>query len=247
MALGVDQRSAGSAITKWILLGIGSFLLAGGITLAFFGMQSVMDVGGFCAQGGPYEIRQECPDTSWTLFVGVIAAIFGAGFMVAGTMRGGPRLVLLGWPALFLAFGWNFGYYAFNPPAPATGIAWGWLICAIVFIPMGLVPLLFMIVQWRRYFWSGSAASATTSRMTGSVSGLPFLTFTPNAGRTDPATVIVETATITPSGTAAPGPASADDLASALERLADLHAAGALTDEEFAAAKARLLEEGPTS
>ena len=39
---------------------------------------------------------------------------------------------------------------------------------------------------------------------------------------------------------AAPPPA-ADDLTSQLQRLGELHAAGTLTDHEFAAAKARLL------
>ena len=39
---------------------------------------------------------------------------------------------------------------------------------------------------------------------------------------------------------AAPGPA-ADDAASEIERLASLHDSGALTDDEFAAAKAKIL------
>jgi membrane protease subunit (stomatin/prohibitin family) len=39
---------------------------------------------------------------------------------------------------------------------------------------------------------------------------------------------------------AAAAPA-ADDLAAQIQRLGDLHAAGTLTDDEFAAAKARLL------
>jgi hypothetical protein len=39
---------------------------------------------------------------------------------------------------------------------------------------------------------------------------------------------------------ASPAPAP-DDLASQLQRLGELHATGTLTDEEFAAAKARLL------
>lgn len=46
-------------------------------------------------------------------------------------------------------------------------------------------------------------------------------------------------------GSAAAGqtaqPAAAPDLTSKLKDLADLHAAGALTDEEFAAAKSRLI------
>ena len=40
---------------------------------------------------------------------------------------------------------------------------------------------------------------------------------------------------------APPPPAGAGELAEQLSRLADLHGAGLLTDEEFAAAKARLL------
>ena len=40
---------------------------------------------------------------------------------------------------------------------------------------------------------------------------------------------------------AAPAPASSPDLITELKKLADLHSAGVLTDDEFAAAKARLL------
>jgi membrane protease subunit (stomatin/prohibitin family) len=40
---------------------------------------------------------------------------------------------------------------------------------------------------------------------------------------------------------AAPAAPAADDLAAQIQRLGDLHAVGTLTDDEFAAAKARLL------
>jgi hypothetical protein len=40
---------------------------------------------------------------------------------------------------------------------------------------------------------------------------------------------------------ATPPAPEADDLAAQIQRLGDLHAAGTLTDDEFAAAKARLL------
>ena len=42
-------------------------------------------------------------------------------------------------------------------------------------------------------------------------------------------------------GTAPPAPTSGGTEADELQRLADLHAAGTLTDEEFAAAKAKIL------
>ena len=44
-----------------------------------------------------------------------------------------------------------------------------------------------------------------------------------------------------PPAPAAPAAPEADDLVTQLHRLGDLHAAGTLTDDEFAAAKARLL------
>lgn len=44
-----------------------------------------------------------------------------------------------------------------------------------------------------------------------------------------------------PAPVAAPAPAPADDLLSKLERLASLHASGALTDAEFAAVKASII------
>jgi hemolysin activation/secretion protein len=44
-----------------------------------------------------------------------------------------------------------------------------------------------------------------------------------------------------PPAPAAPAPPPADDLPAQLQRLGDLHAAGTLTADEFAAAKARLL------
>ena len=44
-----------------------------------------------------------------------------------------------------------------------------------------------------------------------------------------------------PAGPVAPAPAMAQDPVAALGKLAELHQAGQLTDEEFAAAKSRLL------
>jgi len=44
-----------------------------------------------------------------------------------------------------------------------------------------------------------------------------------------------------PPATPAPGPAAPTDSTAELERLAKLHESGALTDEEFAAAKSKLL------
>ena len=45
----------------------------------------------------------------------------------------------LAWPGLFLSLGWNFLEFAFLPQG---GLAWGWLICGVVFVLMGGLPLL---------------------------------------------------------------------------------------------------------
>lgn len=242
MALGVDDMTAGAVIRKRIYLAVGMFLTAFGIALAYFAMRSVMDVGGFCASGGPYEIRQQCPDDSWMLFVAFPAGLIGCGFMAAGTIRNGPAFLLLAWSALFLALGANFLEYGIDPPAPATGLAWGWLICAVVFLLMGGLPLIYMLRYAREFFWEGGegnrrgssqllsglttrSATGTTIDMSSFATGMP--------------TIVID------NGTFEGGTAFGEhDITESLERLAALYASGALSDEEFAAAKAQLLQGG---
>ncbi len=63
-----------------------------------------MDVGGFCAEGGPYEIRQECPEGTtalimggvWIGLLGLVAAAVG----LSRIGRGALFLTLLGWAGL---------------------------------------------------------------------------------------------------------------------------------------------------
>ena len=148
-------------VRKLVFTAIGVLLVAGGITVMYQAMRAVMEVGGYCASGGPYEIRQECPDGVWLMFVGVFAGLIGLAFVIAGTFRGGPKLWVLAWPALFLSLGWNFLHYAFEPPPPDTGVAFGWLICGVVFVLMGGVPLLFVLWNAKLTLWgSDQPASA---------------------------------------------------------------------------------------
>ena len=101
-----------------------------------------MDLGGFCASGGPYEIAVECPDA---VVATTPLSIFG-GFLSAGLMLWGGAalggswisLVFLAWPALFLTLGWNFLAYGFFPPE--GGWVWSWIVCGVLFVLMGGVP-----------------------------------------------------------------------------------------------------------
>jgi hypothetical protein len=129
---------------------IGSFLsLAGGtvgLTWLYLGMRSVMEIGGACAEGGPYVVAQPCPEGVPFFMVG---GIFGgliclALFVMWSSRLGGhyATLAAFAWPALFLSLGWNFFEFALDPPGAEEGFVWGWLICGVVFALMGGLPLL---------------------------------------------------------------------------------------------------------
>jgi hypothetical protein len=143
-------------VRKLVLTIVGVLLFTAGLTLMFEAMRAVMDVGGYCASGGPYQIRQECPDGAGLMVVGIFAGLVGTGLVVAGTFRGGPKLWVLAWPALFLSLGWNFLEYGIDPPPPEDGLVWGWLVCAVLFLAMGGIPLLFVLWNAKLTLWGSS-------------------------------------------------------------------------------------------
>ena len=106
-------------------------------------MRAVMDLGGFCASGGPYEIAVECPDAVIaTTPLSILGGFLAAGLIIwgaAGLPGAWMSLVFLAWPALFLSLGWNFLEYGFFPPE--GGWVWSWLFCGVLFVLMGAVPL----------------------------------------------------------------------------------------------------------
>jgi hypothetical protein len=156
-------------------LGVGGLAMC--LTLVFLGMRAVMDVGGACADGGPYVSAQGCPAGSTVaLVLGMFGLfLFGGIAMWYGVRVGGiwSAAPLLAWSALFLSLGWNFlDYGVFNTPA-GEGIVWGWAFCGVLFVLMGAVPLIvglsvFGSAPLRRatVVVSGSGADApTTLRM----------------------------------------------------------------------------------
>jgi hypothetical protein len=129
-----------SVITALCMIGLGA-----AFTCLFFAMRSVMDIGGSCASGNvPYEITRPCPQGVGGLMIG---SIFGGLILLAiyAFNAIGPNLTLFAWPALFLSLGWNFLEYAFSPPDGSSGVVWGWLVCGVVFVLMGGLPLVFGI------------------------------------------------------------------------------------------------------
>ena len=98
----------------------------------FLGMRTVMDIGGSCAEGGPYVDRAALSRRG--PFPRRSAGIFGLfavrcdrhGDTACRSAASGRPAPLLGWSALFASLGWNFmDYGLFNPPE-GTGSRSGW-------------------------------------------------------------------------------------------------------------------------
>ena len=209
------------------------------ITLVFLGMRSVMEIGGACAEGGPYVAVQPCPDGAPLALIGGMFGAFGAaGLMIWFGSRLGRdyvALVFLGWPALFISLGFNFLQFGINPPWRG-GPEWGFLIPGVLFWIMGFVPLVFGIWGWREARRGApTPRAATVNRLSQSVTLPNRVEFAPNSY-----------VTARPAPEPAPRPTEDDGgideaLVDKLERLSTLHADGSLSDEEFASAKARIL------
>jgi hypothetical protein len=125
------------------LLVVSVLVLAVTLVWTFLGMRSVMDVGGSCAEGGPYEIATPCPNGAVLLSVAIPVMILSAmlGSAMALLVRA-PNLLLPMWAALFGSLGWNFLEYGFTTD---DGLVWGWIVCGVVFELMAL-PAVGMIV-----------------------------------------------------------------------------------------------------
>lgn len=242
MAMGVPGMTAGQVVRKRVLLFVGVAMTAAAITMAFFGMRAVMAVGGSCASGGPYQVAQPCPDNAWLLFAAFPLGLLGTGLAALGRLPGGASLTLLAWPGLFLSLGWNFLEFGVDPPPPAQGLVWGWLICGVVFVVMGGAPLVYVISNRRQFFWGtdrpdlgdGPSPEVATAELMATL-----LDLSRQLGGDAPAPTGPPIRSSPPPDT---GIGPEDDLTSSLERLAALHSGGHLSDGEYRAAKARLLE-----
>jgi hypothetical protein len=94
---------------------VATFGLAACLTLIWLGMRAVMDIGGACAEGGPFVPVQPCPAGAPAALTLGMLGIFGFGALgiYAGAQIGGGWVAppLLAWPVLFGSLGWNFLEY----------------------------------------------------------------------------------------------------------------------------------------
>jgi hypothetical protein len=122
----------------WMLVAVSAFGVSACLAILFMGMRGVMDLGGWVAAGGPYEIASPAPDWVWLVPVSIIAGIAFGGLNFAAAWRaGGFTLLPFIWSALFFSLGWNFLEYGFRPPE-GDGPIWGWVVCGVVFWLMAI-------------------------------------------------------------------------------------------------------------
>jgi hypothetical protein len=130
--------------------------IAASITVVFLGMRSVLDVGGQCASGGPYDIAVPCPDGTWTLPLAIFAGL-GFAFLAgaAGSRIGGlyASMAGLAWVGLFCSLGFNFLQWGIAPPAdPSVDSSGGgiiFILLGVMFEVMGIVPLVTTLLAFR--------------------------------------------------------------------------------------------------
>jgi Short C-terminal domain len=216
----------------WIFVSLAG--VSAGLTLLFLGMRAVMEIGGACASGGPFVPVRPCPEGVPLVMIGGIwgGFIFGGIYAWQTLKRRLPNVLGLLWPALFLSLGWNFLEYGLDPPGE-SGLAWGWLVCAIVFGLMGGLPLVVTLPATFRGFAGRQSERSRAGALDALRRVAPGWSAVRGAGKQP-------NPPINPPPTA---PEEDEDVVSRLERLAALHQSGALDDAEFQDAKRRIIQE----
>lgn len=200
---------------------------------------------GTCSSTGynRYGPTQVCPSGTGVYFAGVfggvILGLISLGIYAArgrppdaGDDYSGPRVPfgIVAWSLLFAGTAAVAIYATVGPDAhPGSGAKLGGLIVAGVFLPMGILPLLFFL---RRRGSSGG--TSVTSMPVAAPAGLPG-SVPPMPPRPAPPPMPA----VPPRPAARPKPEQ--DGLEQLEKLKRLRDEGALSDAEFAAAKAKIL------
>jgi len=217
-------------VARLIRLFLGLVIVSAGVTLLFLGMRAVMMVGGFCAEGGPYQIAVHCPKGTAALMpLSIFSLFIGGGLYLSGQVTGGPNYLVLVWTGLFTALGWNFLEFGLYPPG-GEGVAVGWLVCAFFFALMSGIWILPFKPKalWGIFIGDGSRVKKVDPRMAAVRQRMAA-----RRGRGGG-----------PFRVASAPPDQGDGVAAQLAHLAGLHEKGHLTDDEFRRAKDAVLRGG---
>ena len=140
MSAGIVASGAPRSRRRVLLFYFTIFAVAFCISLLYHAMRPIMRLGGMVAAGGPYAIAHPAPGWVWVIPVSILLGMACLFLNMFSSDPDGVNLMPLAWPGLFLSSGWNFLEFTFNPPG--GGIAWGWLVCGVLFVLMGGLPLL---------------------------------------------------------------------------------------------------------
>ena len=159
----ITQGSGGGLIHRLVFL-FSQFIFGAALTGLYLGMRGIMRLGGYVASGGPYAITHPAPGWVWVMPVAIIlglATVFTSFAM--GKKLGGPNIMALSWSAVCLSLGWNFIEFGIKPQSGA-GPAWFDIICGIVIILLGAIPLILIILVIRSSFSSGKQSPHVTGQ-----------------------------------------------------------------------------------
>lgn len=228
----------GPGAVGWLLILAGLLLCTAAIVAFVWALYSVGRIG-TCASGGPYVSARACPEGTGLKIMLLMGSVFGGllgiALYAAGwgrakrAARAGLGLGTLMWSFLFLGSAAAMALAAWGPAADgAPGVSTAAIVLVIVFVPMGIAPLLGLAAFGRR---PRAAKAATASAMPPGIPG------DPSPARPDsPRPMATPRAAPAP-----PAPAGDDDPVAQLERLARLRESGALSEAEFERLKAQIL------
>src|SRR5215208_5689708 len=163
-------------MSYWVKAVLGLALLWGGLAAFGYGLYELMDIG-TCASGGPYVSARECPEGTFgtALLLPGGLTVAGVGlvvFALRGRRPGAPEDAwrangwLVGWAPLFIGTGVTAlvaGLGSDGPDADTT--KWVGIFLAAMFVPMGLVPVVWEFTGGRRWRRAGGFAGLTTGML----------------------------------------------------------------------------------
>jgi hypothetical protein len=199
---------------------------------------------GTCASGGPYVSARPCPSDTGVKILGLIGSIFGlliggAIYAARGSRGHGGGTIGMGvilWALLFICLAVSTFVAAYGPANnDAPGAKSAAIVLMIVFLPMGILPLL-----GAAGFGIGRGRFSSNSKPHQYPKPAPPQYTFPMPG----ASGASGTGARTVSTITGPAPGGqAGDVATRLRKLEELHESGLLTEEEFESKKADLLKQ----
>jgi hypothetical protein len=243
----------------WIKAILGLALFLAGLAAMEYAVWELMSIG-TCASGGPYVSARECPEgtVGKALLIPAGLIVGGIGIVVfalrgqrPGAADDARRLsaIVLGWSALFLATGITILVGGFSSDAPdADNAKLTGIIIAAFFIPMGLVPLRWIVGRSKLRRGYNAITSQFLQNAQGTYAATPHPVGPPRSAPPPPPAPPTPPAPARgPPPPTPPRPSPAADVTGdpveRLRKLGELRDSGVLTPSEFDAAKSRILAE----